>query len=139
MSPTEHWFKSHLRSLRKDDCLELLASRQVGRICFTDTSGPMVMPVNYRVVADRILIAVSPFGEIARHAVDNPVAFEIDETDDYTETGWSVVVRGKATREQYDELPDDRDDWPRPWVEGTRSLILGITPALISGRRLLPA
>jgi hypothetical protein len=136
---TEHWFKSHLRELRKDDCLELLASNQVGRFCFTDASGPMVMPVNYRMVGDRILVAVSPFGEIARHALDAAVAFEIDDTDEYSETGWSVVVRGTASREAYDDLPHDRDEWPQPWAEGTRSLIVGITPRLITGRRLLPA
>ena len=136
---TEHWFKSHLRELRKDDCLELLASRNVGRLSFVDVSGPMIMPVNYRLVGDQILIAATPFGEIARHAVDNAVAFEIDDTDDYSETGWSVVVRGRAVRQAYDSLPEDREDWPRPWVEGSRSLILGISLDLITGRRLLPA
>jgi nitroimidazol reductase NimA-like FMN-containing flavoprotein (pyridoxamine 5'-phosphate oxidase superfamily) len=136
---TEHWFKSHLRELRKDDCLELLASHTVGRLCFVDTSGPMVMPVNYRVLGERILIATSPFGEIARHAVDNDVALEIDETDDYSETGWSVVVRGQATRQSQDSLPVDRDEWPQPWAEGTRSLVISISPRLITGRRLLPA
>lgn len=136
---TEHWFKSHLRELRKDDCLELLANHQVGRLCFSDVSGPMVMPVNYKLVGETILIAVSPFGEIARHAVDNMVALEIDDIDEYEETGWSVVVRGQAARYPADQMPGDREEWPRPWAEGTRSLIVGITPKLITGRRLLPA
>jgi len=139
MPSTEHWFKSHLREMRAPECLELLQGRQVGRICFTDVSGPMVMPVNYRMHGDKILLAISPFGEIARHVPDRSVAFEIDEFDDYTETGWSVVVRGKAARYSFEDLPEDREDWPRPWAEGTRSLILAITPELVTGRRLLPA
>lgn len=137
MRTEEHWFKSHLKEISREECLALLRSGQVGRVAFNDDAGPMVLPVNYAVDGEDLLIATSPFGSLARSG-DGPVAFEVDDVDDFHEAGWSVVVRGRATRVGYDELPDERR-MPYPWAEGTRTAVLRITPVEITGRRLIPA
>ena len=67
-SSISHWFKGHLKDVPRDECLELLASRQVGRIVFTDPDGPVALPVNYTMQGDRILISTLPDGTVARHA-----------------------------------------------------------------------
>jgi nitroimidazol reductase NimA-like FMN-containing flavoprotein (pyridoxamine 5'-phosphate oxidase superfamily) len=131
-----HWFGSNVRDLDRAECVERLQSAQVGRIAFTDDRGPDVLPVNYVMDGEDVLVATTGYGAIARAAASGRVAFEVDAIDEATETGWSVVVRGRATRESPFDPPAER---PRPWAAGTRSYVLRITPNAISGRRLLPS
>jgi hypothetical protein len=72
------------------------------------------------------------------------VAFEADHTDRVTETGWSVLVRGRLrdvtdtpTAGAWHELT------VRPWLPGPRNRRMLIEPSAVSGRminrrRLLP-
>ena len=133
---TELWFSGKLRDLPVDECRRLLHSQQVGRIAFSDDSGPDVLPVNFAMDGDDVLIATTPYSAIARAATGARVAFEVDELDSYTESGWSVVVRGRATREAPYDLPQDR---PHPWADGNRNYVLRIHTDSISGRHLIPS
>jgi nitroimidazol reductase NimA-like FMN-containing flavoprotein (pyridoxamine 5'-phosphate oxidase superfamily) len=132
----EHWFSSKLRELDREECLRLLQTQKVGRIAFTDDSGPDVLPVNYVMDGEDVLITTTGYGALARAATNGRVAFEVDELDDFTESGWSVVVRGRAVRESPFDAPANR---PHPWADGTRTYLLRITPDIISGRRLIPS
>jgi nitroimidazol reductase NimA-like FMN-containing flavoprotein (pyridoxamine 5'-phosphate oxidase superfamily) len=136
MSPDER-FPSHLREIDQAECLDLLAAHQVGRVAYCDDLGPVVLPVNYALDRGTILIQVSPHSTLARHLRTAAASFQVDEFDDYTETGWSVLVRGHAGYVDPADLPDD-DNRPRAWAEGQRTLHLRITPRDISGLRLLP-
>jgi nitroimidazol reductase NimA-like FMN-containing flavoprotein (pyridoxamine 5'-phosphate oxidase superfamily) len=122
--------------MSREECHGLLESQQVGRIGFTDPDGPVVLPVNYVMVGDCLFVATSPYASLGRHALSAPVAFEVDDIDDFTESGWSVLVRGHVSVIERHELSDV--ELPRPWAEGTRTLILKISVAEISGRRLIP-
>ena len=62
-------------------------------------------------------------------------AFQVDELDDETDAGWSVLIRGRATYVDCGDLPEVADR-PPPWHEGVQSLHVRITPRVISGRRL---
>ena len=67
-----------------------------------------------------------------------PVAFEIDNWDEATETGWSVLVRG-TMEEVY--RPEDVAELAhlhlRPWSNPeARRIWIRIRPEEISGRRL---
>lgn len=137
MNTTSHWFKGHLRDMPRDECFQLLESRQVGRIGFVDPDGPVVLPVNYVIHGESVLIATLPGNSIS-NAVGQPVAFEVDEIDEFNETGSSVLVRGLASVVAKDELPDEQEQ-PNPWAEGDRSLVIRITATQVTGRYLLPA
>jgi len=139
MSTTDHWFKSRIREIDKQECLRLLRAAKVGRLAFTDDSGPDVLPINYSMAGDDILIATTGYGAIARAATGSRVAFEVDELDDFTESGWSVVVRGWAHRVAQFDLPPDPAERPYPWAEGNRSYFLRIKPDTVTGIRLMPA
>jgi uncharacterized protein len=138
MSPGESWFPSHLNELDKAECLELLASHQVGRVAYCDDLGPVVLPVNYVVDLETVLLRVSPHSTLARNLRSAPASFEVDEFDDYNQSGWSVLVRGDAAYVDLAELPDE-DNRPIPWAEGERTFHIRITPHDITGRRLLSA
>jgi nitroimidazol reductase NimA-like FMN-containing flavoprotein (pyridoxamine 5'-phosphate oxidase superfamily) len=135
MSPKESWFPGHLHALSEDECFELLASKSVGRVGFTDGRGPVVLPVTYVVHDGVVLFRTAPGNSLARHLGSGPAAFESDEADDYTQSGWSVLVRGPVTFVP-GTSPDD--EGPVPWPDNTRTLLVRITPETITGRRLLP-
>ena len=131
------WFPGHLTVIDRDECLELLNQTEVGRVAFGDSEGPLVLPVNHVMVGERIVFRTAPRTAIADHIGTGPVSYQVDEFDSYTSAGWSVLVRGTA------EFVDGvwltaHDLEPEPWADGRRSLHVCITPAQITGRRVVP-
>jgi hypothetical protein len=121
------------------DCLDLLDGHQVGRIAILTDTGPVIVPVNYRLVRSSdlnwIAFRTRLGGILDRTSLH--VAFEIDHIDDARRTGWSVLVRG--TLQHVD--PDVADFRGRfdsePWVV-ERDVWMIIQPYTIEGRRLEP-
>ena len=137
MRTAEHWFPGRLTEMPAGECRELMGSTSVGRVAFVDEDGPAVLPVNYVLDGDTVLFRTSPANTIGRHLNYATVAFEVDEFDDYTQSGWSVLLRGVASFVGDDELARDQRR-PFPWVEGVRPLVIRVTPVSVTGRRLLP-
>ena len=130
--------ESWMEELPLEECRELLARHDVGRIAFIVDDAPLVIPVNYRVVvaSERTWLAIRTKPGAALDRAGVLVAFEIDETDPIRREGWSVVVRGTlhhifpdvaAFRERFD---------PDPWVAEGRDSWLIVDPFAITGRRL---
>jgi len=119
------------------DCRRLIAPGGVGRIAFTTTSGPVVLPVNFAMAGNSIVIRTGAGTLIGAHA-DEPVAFEADHIDEALCQGWSVLVRGQAHRVlQPAELRHLQDDAAVfPWAPGDRELYVCILPDQITGRRI---
>jgi len=119
------------------ECRRLIAPGGIGRIGFGTASGPVVLPVNFAVVADTIIIRTSEGSMIEGHATDQ-VAFEVDHLDEALGQGWSVLVRGPAHRVAHQaELHHVRRDttlWP--WPGGDRDVYVRIIPDRITGRRI---
>jgi nitroimidazol reductase NimA-like FMN-containing flavoprotein (pyridoxamine 5'-phosphate oxidase superfamily) len=137
MRPAEHWFPGRLTEMPAGECRDLMGSTSVGRVALVDEDGPVVLPVNYVLDGETVLFRTSPANSIARHLDDSRVAFEVDEFDDYTQSGWSVVLRGVASFVADDELARDQRR-PFPWADGARPLLVRVTPVSVTGRRLLP-
>lgn len=135
---TAHWFKGHLKDASRKECFELLASRKVGRVVFTDPEGPVALPVNFTMRGESVVIATSPTSSLSRYAPGRVVAFEVDEVDEFNEGGWSVLLRGVASVLK-EEVLDDDDERPNPWLEGDRTRLIGISCLQVSGRYVLPA
>jgi len=138
VSDAEHWFPSHVRHLAEEECWEILADHDVGRVAYCDDRGPVVLPVNYSLDRQAILIRLAPYSRLAVQLEDALASFQIDEYDNFNQSGWSVLLRGKATHVET-AAPSAEGDQPFPWAEGERSLLVRITPDEITGRRLLPA
>jgi len=119
------------------ECRRLIAPGGIGRIAFGTTSGPVVLPVNFAVVAGTIVIRTSEGSMIEGHA-DDQVAFEVDHLDEALCQGWSVLVRGQAHRVAHPaELQHVRRDtavWP--WPGGDRDVYVRIIPDRVTGRRI---
>jgi nitroimidazol reductase NimA-like FMN-containing flavoprotein (pyridoxamine 5'-phosphate oxidase superfamily) len=122
--------------LSKQDCWRLLEAGTIGRIAWQATDGPEVLPVTYAVRDGLIVFRTSAYGPLAQLRTPAAVAFEIDELDVETRSGWSVTARGTsraATRA--DELVHlwGHDD-PAPWAAGSRTLFIIIVPRTVGGR-----
>jgi nitroimidazol reductase NimA-like FMN-containing flavoprotein (pyridoxamine 5'-phosphate oxidase superfamily) len=136
---TNPWFRSAVRDIDPAACMDLVRSRGVGRVGFLDGRGPTIFPVNYTVYGESILIRTSPYGTLAESAHYDWLAFQVDDIDEFTESGWSVLLRGPVERARPEELPMERGVQPEPWAEGARTLLLRLDPILVTGRRLLPS
>ena len=140
MGLVERWQRGELQVLSEAECMQLLAGSNFGRFAYNDNDGPVVIPVNYTVTSGTLLIATSPYSELAQHAHSvSAAAFQVDTIDVEQHTGWSVLVRGRTEAADYDDLPSAHTARPAPWAAGTRTLYIRIVPRSVTGRRLLPA
>lgn len=119
------------------ECLDLLSGGVVGRIALTTPGGPRIVPVNYAINDESVIIRTSPYSELATYGPRNQAAFEIDHFDYDRHQGWSVVAHGRLEVLAPEELEDVRKTWePRPWAGGIRSLFLRLPWRELSGRRV---
>lgn len=123
--------------LGQAECRQLITPGGVGRIAFTTLDGPVIIPVNFAVLADTIVIRTAEGTVIDGHA-DGQVALEVDHIDEALRQGWSVLVRGPAHRvthpAELGRLQEDAAVWP--WPGGEREVYVRIIPSQITGRRI---
>ena len=127
-----------LIELDRAECLELLAAKRVGRIAYPVDKGARILPVNYILANDCIIFRTVKDGEIFRHALDSICAFEIDDTDEFFESGWSVVVVGRlqlATEDDFARML--HGEVPEPWAAGDRWMFVRLSGEDVSGRRVV--
>jgi uncharacterized protein len=126
------------RALDLRECERLLRGGVVGRVALSTPDGPHIVPVNYAVVDDTIVVRTSSYSIVGTYGRDAMLAFEVDHVDHERHVGWSVLARGRGWAEvDPDELSRIRHVWPpRPWASGNRNLYLRIRWSTLSGRSL---
>ena len=123
-----------------DDCLDLLRTREVGRIAALVNEQLVIVPVNYRLVVHTGGVTWIAFRTRLGGILDRTslhVAFEIDDIDDARRTGWSVLVRGTLHHVDPDAADFGERFDPKPWVTDREAWMI-IQPFSIEGRRLQP-
>ena len=120
-----------------DECLRLLASRPYGRLAYLDAGAPAIVPVNHLVDGSSVVVRSLDGGKLGAAIFERAVAFQVDDLDFATRTGWSVLVRGRA------EIIEDADAgaydrWLDSWAvrDGARTTWVRILADEVSGRRL---
>jgi hypothetical protein len=95
-----------------------------------------VLPVNHAVLDGTIVFRTDLYSVLAEGTRDSIVAFEADELDDLMQSGWSVLVVGRAV---HVEDPAEMGELFRrigdPWAPGLRPLVARIAPSRVTGRR----
>lgn len=117
------------------DCWRRLASQPIGRVAFIDADVPHVLPVNYAVDDGSLVFRTSSlFADVDAPV---PIAFETDQSEPESRTGWSVVVRGSLARVVD---ADDIERYERAglsgWAPGERNLWFRIVPRRVTGRAI---
>lgn len=126
--------------LGRGTCLQLLGSVQLGRIGLSVDALPVIVPVGFALVGERIVFGAQADPR-AVDAIDGVVvAFQADTWDPCAGSGWSVLVRGSARR-----LVDPADLGPLAsggrlpvWMAEASEVVV-MTTEVISGCRLVAA
>jgi uncharacterized protein len=131
--------RNGLEILDVGECERLLARSTFGRIGVSQASLPVILPINYRFVDRRIVFRTGAGAKLQAAACGSVVAFEIDNMDPMTHSGWSVNVTGVAT------LVTDVDEVARlesagipRWAPAGAECFIELPLQLVSGRRLEP-
>jgi nitroimidazol reductase NimA-like FMN-containing flavoprotein (pyridoxamine 5'-phosphate oxidase superfamily) len=130
--------RNGLEVLDREQCLALLGSAHVGRIGLSSGALPLVVPVDFAVVGDRIVLHTSRGTLLDTATRDTVVAFEADEFDRHDRSGWSVVVTGLAVDAPAEHVPDPHRRRLASWAGGDDGRFVAITTDVISGRRTRP-
>jgi len=117
------------------ECLDLINSSSVGRLCFMDRDTPIAYPVSFKLhrgdAASYIVVRSGPGSLMAQYS--GPASFEVDDIDVGGHRAWSVIVRGvlRPSHEPGD-LPV-----PEPWIADGRHQWLLLEVGTVSGRRFV--
>jgi len=123
--------------LGRAESMRLLASAQVGRLIFTVNALPAVRLMNFALVDGLIVLRTAADTTVARRVHDAIVAFEADDLDMATSSGWSVVVTGRGTLVSDPDLIARYQNVPlQPWAPGQRDQYVTITTEIVEGRRV---
>lgn len=119
--------------LTSEECWDFLRSSEFGRLAFHLGDEVHIVPVNYAVDGETLLIRTAEGSKLLGVVMNEDCAFEIDEFDD--DEASSVVVRGRARVLGEDE--EHRADrlGLRAWVGAFKYNVVEISPTEVSGRR----
>ena len=126
-----------LEILPFDECLQLLASVPVGRVGFIADGELVILPVNHVVDGNDVAFRTAYGSKLSTAEGQNLATFEADHYDEQTQSGWSVVVTGRA------EIVEAEADVRRlarrglhPWVTAVQHPFwIRIRPTSVSGRQ----
>jgi len=123
--------------LDEDECLALLARAPIGRLAFTEGALPAVQPVSFVLADGEIFIPTHEGSKVAAASRGAVVAFEVDEVDAGSWTGWNVTVVGPS-RVITDAGDVTRLDGlgVRSWAPGGGRCYIGVQIRVVQGRRV---
>ncbi|MEO5831785.1 MAG: pyridoxamine 5'-phosphate oxidase family protein [Nakamurella sp.] len=139
VDPSSHDPVVELTVLDHAECYRLLGTRQIGRLGVIAEHHPLIIPMNFAMDDDIIVVRSGPGLKLdsARHA---NVTFQVDDIDAATHTGWSVLIRGVAEEMTAAHHPKLIERTARTglqsWVPGDDLRWIRIIPHGISGRRI---
>jgi uncharacterized protein len=126
-----------LEILDEKECLKLLSGSRVGRVAVCQNGIASVLPIAF-VLVGRDIFFFTGLGTKWDAAVrQQSVTFEVDEFDVGNESGWSVMVVGRALAASATARARVEALGLYPWAAGERHYLVRLRPDIMSGRRLL--
>jgi hypothetical protein len=126
--------------LSQSEAMQLLHSVDYGRVVFTLSALPAIRPVNHLVDEGRIIIRTrltNAISTVVRSADSGVVvAYEADEFDAPTQSGWSVVAAGRAYHVNDPGEVSRYERLLQPWVNHADT-VLAIELHMITGLRII--
>ncbi len=129
--------RTGLEIVEEQECWDLVAGRGVGRVVVSIANRPDIFPVNYKLDDRSIYIHTVPGTKLAGAVLGRAVAFEVDELDESTRQGWSVVIHGVAKEvEKLEDILYAESLGISPWTDTPKFRFLRIEADEITGRRI---
>jgi nitroimidazol reductase NimA-like FMN-containing flavoprotein (pyridoxamine 5'-phosphate oxidase superfamily) len=130
--------RTGLEVLDRDECLRLLALATLGRIGFTSGALPMVLPIDFHLDGERIVVRAAQGSMLDAALHNSVVAFEVDNFDAISHAGWSVAVTGLAAKiTDQNHLDQVRQQRVAHTARFGDDVVIAISTELMSGRRTI--
>jgi nitroimidazol reductase NimA-like FMN-containing flavoprotein (pyridoxamine 5'-phosphate oxidase superfamily) len=132
--------RNGLTILTREECLRLLGEATLGRVGISVGAMPVILPINFRLIGDRIVFRTGTGTKLEAATRRTVIAFEVDDMDLISHTGWSVVVVG-PTREVTDPVALAvlaHAGIPR-WAPAGDERVVELDTVMVSGRRIGPS
>lgn len=127
-----------MQVLTDQECWELLAGEQIGRLAVVVADRPDIFPVNFVVHDGRILFRTAEGSKLASVVIHREIAFEVDGFDEATNEAWSVVLDGMARVLEHDDEVEAAESLPLfPWNISPKNHFVEIEALSLSGRRFV--
>jgi hypothetical protein len=125
------------RVFSREHCLALMASVPIGRVVYTDRALPAVMPMNFVLEGEEVTIHTGSDSALAAAVRNAVVAFQADDYDSQSMTGWSVTITGQARLVSRPEELTRLMRLPlRPWVNVPSGRLIRIPAQHVTGGRI---
>lgn len=126
---TDVW--TGFEAMTAEQCRRLLASTHIGRIALTVGALPVVLPVQYALDGDHLLVRTPGHHTVGRGVDGQVVGFEADRLDLDQGTGWCVSVTGAL---HVVDHPEELGAVHRWFSDGT---LLSLDTDVIVGHRIV--
>lgn len=124
--------------LTDEQCWELLAANQLGRLAVVVAGRPDIFPINYVLHEGEVYFKTAEGSKLASVMAHREVAFEIDGYDETTNEAWSVVLSGMARALTHDSEIEIAESLPiSPWNVEPKRRYVAIEPHELSGRKFV--
>jgi nitroimidazol reductase NimA-like FMN-containing flavoprotein (pyridoxamine 5'-phosphate oxidase superfamily) len=126
--------------IAETEALELAASAAVGRIVYVLDDRLCVVPINFQLERQDVLMRTAGGTELLMAARRQmPAALQVDNIVDWSRSGWSVLIRGHlAEVTDPDAIKQVLSSGLRPWSGGNRNHVVRLSGNEVSGRRIEP-
>ena len=128
--------KRHVKEITREEAMRLLGSVGFGRVVFTSRALPAIRPVTHLVEDGHVIIRTDDGSAIVRAASEERgtvVAYEADELDPVSHTGWSVVITGLARLVDNPQEAASYEKALRRPAHGEMGHVIRIYPELVTG------
>jgi uncharacterized protein len=131
--------EGRLRELTAEECFARLGALRpkIGRIAYLEDGYATVLPVNYGLLDDHVIIRTEVSSRLETALRIHPVSFEVDVVDPTWREGWSVLLRGRAEELTGEALERAEQADLQPWAPGRRGRYVRIVPRHVTGREIL--
>lgn len=129
--------RNGLEVLDRSESLAALVSVPVGRVGLSVDALPVILPVNFVVDGDDIIIRTADGARTDAALGGSVVAFEVDAHDRTGQMGWSVLVRGRSRFvDDPSEIARLSEAWVPSWQAPETSRWVAISMDIVTGRRV---
>jgi nitroimidazol reductase NimA-like FMN-containing flavoprotein (pyridoxamine 5'-phosphate oxidase superfamily) len=129
--------RTWLEMLPETDCWRLVAEQEIGRVAVLVDGVPEIFPVNHVVHEEAVLFRTDPGSKLSGLLASPLVCFEVDGADPTTRSGWSVMVKGRATELTAGADLADAAKLPLEfWARGEKAHWIRIEASAVTGRRI---
>jgi uncharacterized protein len=117
-------------------CWELLANAEVGRLAVAAAGDIDIFPLNFAVDDGALLFRSAEGTKLVEVVLAGRVAFEVDGYEPEHGRAWSVVLKGSAELlDHFDQIYHAQDLPLFPWNASPKERFVKITPDKLTGRR----